>query len=177
MGATLVKLAIARAAEAGIRHDSFRVLVQMALIALDTQNKKGEDPNLYFGGHIQLALALGYGAGGRPAADSDGALKAVQRAVRPLVQSGVVQVSRARARYPAVYDLTPLRTPAPPGHTSYTRKRRPMSDSARHALSSKDETRRPAERGRVVHLRENALSTPREEPSRNHQEPPLRSVR
>jgi len=169
MGIKLVQRAIEHASVRGIPHDSFRVLTAMASKALDTENHKGDEPCLYFAGHLNLASALGYGYQDRPSVSSTAALKAVQRAVKVLVDNGLVEVQVAHSRYPSVYDLAPLWALADESKLLVIhRKRVPMTEVARHALSTRKDTRCPPETTRAVHQEGHALSTPREDPCRTH---------
>lgn len=109
MGATLAKLALDRAREHGLEHAPTRALLHMALTALDKANKKGDPPNLYFGGRIALARALGYGRTDPDEADTQAAHRAVERAMAMIAAHQLVIVTPGRSTARTEYDLSPLR--------------------------------------------------------------------
>jgi hypothetical protein len=95
MGAQLVGFVLAN--HGGLPPRSKVVLIKMAHTALDQPNRKGQPAGIYYGGWEPLALALGYEV---PDLDPDNekvcqqrrtAGQAVRRAVKPLVQLGVVE--------------------------------------------------------------------------------------
>lgn len=58
VGVGLAKVVAAR--HGGLDGNSYKVLIYMALVALDQPNGKGQPAGLYFGGWEPLALALGW---------------------------------------------------------------------------------------------------------------------
>lgn len=106
MGATLVATALAK--WSAITPDgAFRILIQMALTALDTASD-GRPANLYFGGHDPLLNVL-------PARENttlDSRERAVRRHVDTLVAMGAIErTNRARSGANQVYRLTLFKTP------------------------------------------------------------------
>ncbi|WP_156351707.1 MULTISPECIES: hypothetical protein [unclassified Agreia] len=78
------------------------VFLWMAHICLDSDDSAIE-PRRYFGGFISLATALGFSA---PDNASEGARRAVKRAIKELVDKGAIKrVSHGRAGQNAVYEL------------------------------------------------------------------------
>lgn len=93
MGAQLVALVLSRWKH--LNDTEFRILIRMALTALDQEND-GHPPHLYFGGHEFLATALRRPF---PEGDDDQARKArqnvlrdVRRSVKGLVDQGAIEV-------------------------------------------------------------------------------------
>lgn len=156
VGATLAKLAIERAREAGLDHAPTRALIHMALTALDRENKKGDPPDLYFGGRVDLAFALGYGYPDPDTADTAAAHRAVERAMHTIVAvHKLVNAKPARSGFRTEYDLSPLRQP----HV----KRGPEPHGER--------PKSHGERGAQAHGERGAIEGPTEEP----QDTPMRS--
>jgi hypothetical protein len=99
MGAHLVNLALARWAP-HISDTAFRVLVRMALVALDSESENGRPAGLYFGGRELLAMTL-------RCRDRTAALRMVRRAVNELVKAGAVErVGKAHTGHRQTYRLT-----------------------------------------------------------------------
>lgn len=107
MGATLVTLAIRRARAKGIGHAATRLLVHMAVTALDKPNARGDDPDLYWAGREDQALALGYSP---DFADTPAAHQAVKRAVVELIEKEAIRLeSRGVNGRRSLYSLSLLR--------------------------------------------------------------------
>jgi hypothetical protein len=101
MGATLVTQAIQRWAP-HVSDRAFRVLIAMAVIALD-KPKKDTPEKLYFGGQEALTHSLRRERGG----NLDSAVKTVKRAIRELMDVGAIRCTQvAVLGSNAVYLLT-----------------------------------------------------------------------
>lgn len=106
MGATLVAQAVQKWAP-HVSDRAFRVLIAMAVIALDKQ-KKDTPPKLYFGGQEALTASLRRERGG----NLDSAVKTVKRAIRELLDVGAIRCTQvAVLGSNAVYLLTLENTP------------------------------------------------------------------
>lgn len=98
---------------------AWRVLVPMALTALDRENKQ-VPANLYFGGQQALTRALRQQSG-----TNDSAVRTVKRAIEELVKKGAVRLSQsAIANANAVYELTldnalPIEDDQPTAHAPH----------------------------------------------------------
>ncbi|MGW7301394.1 hypothetical protein [Streptomyces sp. NPDC054829] len=111
MGAANVKAVFAR--WGGLPHAPFRVLVYMALVSLDADDKdRGMKARQFYGGREALALAMGRMV---PEEDRDNAdvtrerhaaFAAVDRAVKVLTKEKAIKVLEAAGHYrPAKYEL------------------------------------------------------------------------
>ncbi|MGW9196075.1 hypothetical protein [Micromonospora chersina] len=99
MGARLVSLALVRWSYVSDR--AFRVLVRMALTALD-EPQNGQPAGLYFGGQDLLALSLRNCGGKR-----ESVLRSVRLAVDELIAEGAVErTKQGRSGQNAVFHLT-----------------------------------------------------------------------
>lgn len=87
MGVNLVSAVVVN--HAGLSNRAFRVLVRMALSALDKTNERGQPPGLYWGGWEVLALSLGRQDLETPSARRL-AQETVRRAIQELVAAGLV---------------------------------------------------------------------------------------
>jgi hypothetical protein len=99
VGARLVSLALARWTHVSDR--AFRLLVRMALTALD-ESSKGAPAGIYFGGRDLLAMTL-RNEGGNPQTR----YRAVKRLLAELIEAGAIERAHAgRVGQNAVYRLT-----------------------------------------------------------------------
>ena len=95
MGLYAAKSAVLFSAQLKLGNTAARLLLHMALECWD-EKRGDQEPRRYFGGReSSSAIALGFLA---PANGSEPAFRAVKRAVRELVESGVITRVRAGGR-------------------------------------------------------------------------------
>lgn len=105
MGVELAKLVVGRCGH--LDKNPYKVMVAMAAYALDSEGNRGHKPDLYTGGWMPLAVAIGMD----PEAQEKKAKERVRLAVKVLVDLGYIRPVAGKARVGNRQTYRVMRTP------------------------------------------------------------------